>query len=48
VLDDLNLDLDHGETVPVREQPEVLEKLARRIRSVEVKVLNPPREGKKW
>ena len=40
--------METGEAVPVREQPEVIEKLKRRIQSVDVKVLNPPREGKKW
>jgi hypothetical protein len=29
----------------VRDRPEVQEKLERRIRSVEVKIINPPRPG---
>lgn len=32
---------------PCRNQPEVQQKLQRRISSVDVKVLNPPRLGKK-
>ncbi|GBF89622.1 ubiquitin-like domain-containing CTD phosphatase [Raphidocelis subcapitata] len=47
VQDDFDLRPEEEQALDVRDQPEVLEKLERRIRSVEVKVMNPPRPGKK-
>ncbi|KAI8474471.1 MAG: MGC81798 protein-like protein [Monoraphidium minutum] len=47
VQDDFDLRPEEEQALDVRDQPEVLEKLQRRIRNVEVKPLNPPREGKK-
>ena len=47
VADDFDVDEETGEAVPICDQPEFLEKLKRRIASVEIKVLNAPREGKK-
>ncbi|KIZ06716.1 ubiquitin-like domain containing CTD phosphatase 1 [Monoraphidium neglectum] len=47
VQDDFDLRPEEEQALDVKDQPEVLEKLQRRIRSVEVKVMNPPRDGKK-
>ncbi|KAJ9524545.1 hypothetical protein QJQ45_024127 [Haematococcus lacustris] len=45
--DDFDLTEEQQGSLEVKDQPEVQEKLARRLRSVEVKILNPPRPGKK-
>jgi ubiquitin-like domain-containing CTD phosphatase 1 len=47
VQDDFDLRPEDELSVEVKDQPEVQAKLQRRISSVEVKVLNPPRQGKK-
>lgn len=47
VQDDFDIGPDDEALVDVKDRPEVQEKLARRIKSVEVKILNPPRPGKK-
>ncbi|KAL6764960.1 HAD-like domain-containing protein [Haematococcus lacustris] len=47
VQDDFDLTEEQQGSLEVKDQPEVQEKLARRLRSVEVKILNPPRPGKK-
>mmetsp|Transcript_3118 Transcript_3118/g.7811 ORF Transcript_3118/g.7811 Transcript_3118/m.7811 type:complete len:329 (-) Transcript_3118:143-1129(-) len=47
VQDDFDINPEDEGSLEVKDRPEVQEKLARRIRSVEVKVLNPPRPGKK-
>lgn len=47
VQDDFDLGPEEEQALEVRDRPEVMEKLQRRIRSVEVKVLSPPRPGKK-
>mmetsp|Transcript_16732 Transcript_16732/g.28707 ORF Transcript_16732/g.28707 Transcript_16732/m.28707 type:complete len:323 (-) Transcript_16732:615-1583(-) len=47
VQDDFDMSLEDEQTLEVKDQPEVQQKLARRVRSVQVKVLNEPRPGKK-
>ncbi|KAF5835203.1 hypothetical protein DUNSADRAFT_7746 [Dunaliella salina] len=47
VQDDFDIGAEDAQTLDVKDQPEVQEKLARRIKSVDVKILNPPRPGKK-
>mmetsp|Transcript_14455 Transcript_14455/g.31326 ORF Transcript_14455/g.31326 Transcript_14455/m.31326 type:complete len:322 (-) Transcript_14455:948-1913(-) len=47
VADDFDLNAEDEQALDLKDRPEVQEKLKRRISSVEVKVLNPPREGKK-
>lgn len=47
VQDDFDLTAEQEDAVEVQHRPEVQEKLARRIRSVELQILNPPRPGKK-
>ncbi|KAF8065667.1 ublcp1 [Scenedesmus sp. PABB004] len=47
VQDDFDIGEGEEQSVQVKDQPEVLEKLQRRIKSTEVKILNPPRPGKK-
>mmetsp|Transcript_19420 Transcript_19420/g.54299 ORF Transcript_19420/g.54299 Transcript_19420/m.54299 type:complete len:341 (+) Transcript_19420:134-1156(+) len=47
VQDDFDIGPEDAQSLDVKDQPEVQEKLARRIKSVDVKILNPPRPGKK-
>lgn len=47
IADDFDVDAENENSVHVRDRPETQEKLKRRVESVEVKVMNPPREGKK-
>lgn len=43
--DDFDIGAEEEQTLEVKDRPEVQEKLERRVRSVEVKILNPPRPG---
>ena len=43
--DDFDIGAEEEAQLEVKDRPEVQEKLERRIRSVEVKILNPPRPG---
>lgn len=43
--DDFDIGAEEEQTLQVKDQPEVLEKLQRRIKSVEVKIITPPRPG---
>lgn len=43
--DDFDIGAEEEANLEVKDRPEVQEKLDRRIRSVEVKILNPPRPG---
>jgi len=43
--DDFDIGAEEEAQLEVKDRPEVQEKLERRIRSVEVKILNPPRAG---
>ncbi|KXZ48009.1 hypothetical protein GPECTOR_31g373 [Gonium pectorale] len=48
VQDDFDIGADESvASVAVKDRPEVQEKLARRLKSVEVKIISPPRPGKK-
>ncbi|GIL65800.1 hypothetical protein Vafri_19425 [Volvox africanus] len=48
VQDDFDIGADESvANIAVKDRPEVQEKLARRLKSVEVKILSPPRPGKK-
>lgn len=47
VQDDFDIGAAEEQALAVKDQPEVLQKLQRRISNVVVKILNPPREGKK-
>ncbi|KAG2486031.1 hypothetical protein HYH03_015239 [Edaphochlamys debaryana] len=48
VQDDFDIGADESvASIAVKDRPEVQEKLARRLKSVEVKILAPPRPGKK-
>jgi hypothetical protein len=43
--DDFDIGAEEEANLEVKDRPEVQEKLERRIRSVEVKIINPPRPG---
>lgn len=43
--DDFDIGAEEEASLEVKDRPEVQEKLERRIRSVEVKIINPPRPG---
>lgn len=43
--DDFDIGAEEEASLDVKDRPEVQEKLERRIRSVEVKIINPPRPG---
>lgn len=47
IVDDLQMDEEVFEALQPHKDPDVLAKLERRIKAVEIKVLNPPRLGKK-
>ncbi|GMH45984.1 hypothetical protein BSKO_13948 [Bryopsis sp. KO-2023] len=47
IADDFDLDPEDEKNIQVTDRPETQEKLKRRVESVEVKIMNPPREGKK-
>eukprot|EP00882_Tetradesmus_deserticola_P016514 GHRQ01017644.1.p3 GENE.GHRQ01017644.1~~GHRQ01017644.1.p3 ORF type:complete len:149 (+),score=76.05 GHRQ01017644.1:845-1291(+) len=47
VQDDFDIGAEDEAALQVKDKPEVQEKLRRRISSTEVKILNPPRPGKK-
>eukprot|EP00798_Chlamydomonas_sp_ICE-L_P015941 gene15941-22073_t len=47
VADDFDINPEDEAALDIKDRPEVQEKLARRIASVEVKILNAPRPGKK-
>jgi len=47
IIDDLDIQGEEAELLALVDQPEVHEKLNRRVKSVNVKIINSPREGKK-
>jgi ubiquitin-like domain-containing CTD phosphatase 1 len=47
IIDDLDIQEEEAELLALVDRPEVQEKLNRRVKSVNVKIMNPPREGKK-